>query len=53
MTSRSAWLALSLSIAGLGLPGLAVAGDFARGEKLAYTCHACHGIKNHKNAYAI
>jgi len=51
MTLRSAWLALSLTVAGLGLPGLAAAGDVARGEKLAYTCHGCHGIPNHKNAY--
>ena len=51
MTSRSAWLALSLTIAGLGLPGMASAGDVARGEKLAYTCHGCHGIPNLKNAY--
>ena len=51
MTSRSAWLALSLTIAGLALPGMASAGDVARGEKLAYTCHGCHGIPNLKNAY--
>ena len=51
MTSRSAWLALSLTIAGLALPGMAAAGDVARGEKLAYTCHGCHGIPNLKNAY--
>jgi cytochrome c553 len=51
MTSRSAWLALSLTIAGLASPGMASAGDVARGEKLAYTCHGCHGIPNLKNAY--
>ena len=53
MTSRSAWLALSLTIAGLALPGLATAADAARGEKLGYTCHGCHGIPNYKNAYPI
>ena len=53
MTSRTAWLALSLTFAGLGLPGLATAGDVARGEKLAYTCHGCHGIPNLKNAYPL
>jgi len=53
MTSRSAWLALSLTIVGLAAPGLASAGDAARGAKLAYTCHGCHGIPNYKNAYPI
>jgi cytochrome c553 len=53
MTSRPAWLALSLTIMGLVAPGLASAGDVARGAKLAYTCHGCHGIPNYKNAYPI
>jgi cytochrome c553 len=53
MTLRSAWLALSLTIVGLAAPGLASAGDAARGAKLAYTCHGCHGIPNYKNAYPI
>ena len=53
MTSRSAWLALSLTIAGLVAPGVAAAGDAARGAKLAYTCHGCHGIPNYKNSYPI
>jgi cytochrome c553 len=53
MTSRSAWLALSLTLVGLAAPGLAAAGDAARGAKLAYTCHGCHGIPNYKNAYPI
>jgi len=53
MISRSAWLALSLTIAGLASPGLASAADIARGEKLAYTCHGCHGIPNYKNAYPV
>ena len=53
MTSRSAWLALSLTIAGLTAAGPAAAGDAARGQKLAYTCHGCHGIPNYKNAYPI
>jgi cytochrome c553 len=53
MTSRSAWLALSLTIAMLGAPSLASAGDAARGAKLAYTCHGCHGIPNYKNAYPV
>ena len=53
MTSRSAWLALSLTIAALGAPGLAAAADAARGATLGYTCHGCHGIPNYKNAYPI
>jgi cytochrome c553 len=53
MTSRSAWLALSLTIAALAAPGLATAGDAARGAKLAYTCHGCHGIPNYRNAYPV
>jgi len=53
MTLRSAWLALSLTIIGLAAPGLASAGDVARGAKLAYTCHGCHGIPNYKNAYPV
>jgi cytochrome c553 len=53
MTSRSAWLALSLTIAALAAPGLASAADAARGAKLAYTCHGCHGSPNYKNAYPI
>jgi cytochrome c553 len=53
MTSRSAWLAVSLTIAGFALPGPAAAADAARGEKLAYTCQGCHGIPNYKNAYPI
>ena len=53
MTLRSAWLALSLTIVGLAAPGLASAGDAARGATLAYTCHGCHGIPNYKNAYPV
>jgi cytochrome c553 len=53
MRLRSAWLALSLTIAGFAIPGLAAAADAARGEKLAYTCQGCHGIPNYKNAYPI
>jgi cytochrome c553 len=52
MTPRSAWLALSLTFALLA-PGFAQAADIARGAKLAYTCHGCHGIANYKNAYPI
>lgn len=52
MTSRPAWLALSLTLA-LLIPGLATAADAARGAKLAYTCHGCHGIPNYKNAYPV
>jgi cytochrome c553 len=52
MISRSAWVALSLSLAMLG-PGLAHAADKARGAKLAYTCHGCHGIENYKNAFPV
>lgn len=51
MISRSAWLALSLTIVGLAVPGLASAGDASQGAKLAYTCHGCHGIPNYKNVY--
>jgi len=53
MTSRSAWLALSLTIAALAAPGLTSAADVARGAKLAYTCHGCHGIPNYRNAYPV
>jgi cytochrome c553 len=53
MSSRSAWLAWSLTIAGLAMPGLVMAADAARGEKLAYTCQGCHGSPNYKNAYPI
>jgi cytochrome c553 len=53
MTSRSAWLALSLTIAALVAPALASAADAARGAKLAYTCHGCHGIPNYRNAYPV
>lgn len=53
MTSRSAWLALSLTIAALTAPALASAADAARGAKLAYTCQGCHGIPNYKNAYPV
>jgi cytochrome c553 len=53
MTLRSAWLATSLTIAALAAPGLATAGDAARGAKLAYTCHGCHGIPNYENAYPV
>jgi cytochrome c553 len=53
MTSRPAWLALSLTLAMLAAPGLAAAADAARGAKLAYTCHGCHGIANYKNAYPV
>lgn len=51
MISRPAWLALSLTIVGLVVPGLAAAGDAVQGAKLAYTCHGCHGSPNYKNVY--
>jgi cytochrome c553 len=45
---------MSLTVALLGVPALAsAAGDAARGEKLAYTCHGCHGIPHYKNAYPV
>jgi cytochrome c553 len=53
MTSRSAWLALSLTIAALAAPAQASAADAARGAKLAYTCLGCHGIPNYKNSYPV
>jgi cytochrome c553 len=53
MIFRSAWLALSLTIVGLAVPGLASAADSDRGAKLGYTCHGCHGIPNYKNAYPV
>lgn len=53
MISRSAWLALGLTIAGLASPGLAAAGDAARGKSIAYTCHGCHGIPNYKNSFPV
>jgi len=52
MTPRSAWLAMSLTLALLS-PGLATAVDTTRGSKLAYTCHGCHGIENYKNAFPV
>jgi cytochrome c553 len=52
MTPNSAWLALSLTFA-LLVPGYAQAADPARGAKLAYTCHGCHGIPDYKNAYPL
>lgn len=53
MTSRSAWLSLSLTIVALGAPALASAADAVRGGKLAYTCQGCHGIPNYQNSYPI
>ena len=53
MILRSAWFVASLTIAAVVAPGLATAGDAARGAKLAYTCHGCHGIPNYKNAYPV
>jgi cytochrome c553 len=53
MTSRSAWLALSLTIVTLGVPGVAAAADAARGAKLGYTCQGCHGIPNYRNSYPV
>jgi cytochrome c553 len=53
MTSRSAWLALSLTIAALAAPAQASAADAARGAKLAYTCLGCHGIPNYENSYPV
>ena len=53
MTSRSAWLAVGLTIAILGGTGTAAAADAERGATLAYTCHGCHGIANYKNAYPV
>ena len=52
MTPRSAWLALSLTLALLA-PGFAQAADTVRGGKLAYTCHGCHGIPDYRNAYPV
>jgi cytochrome c553 len=52
MTSRQAWLAMSLTLALLA-PGLTHAADTANGARLAYTCHGCHGIANYKNAYPV
>ena len=53
MTSRSAWLALGLTIMTLGAPGVAAAADAARGAKLGYTCQGCHGIPNYQNSFPI
>ena len=53
MSSRSARLVLSLTLAGLAAPALAAGGDAARGATLAYTCHGCHGIANYRNAYPV
>lgn len=53
MTSRSAWLALGLTIVTLGAPGVAAAADAARGAKIGYTCQGCHGIPNYQNSFPI
>lgn len=53
MTSRPAWLALSLTIAALAAPAQASAADTARGAKLSYTCQGCHGIPNYRNSYPV
>jgi hypothetical protein len=52
MGSRSARLALSLTIAMFAVPGISAADD-ATGETLAYTCHGCHGIENYKNSFPV
>jgi cytochrome c553 len=43
--------AAALSVLLLTSVAAEAAGDPARGRKLAYTCHGCHGIENYKNAY--
>ena len=43
--------AAALSVLLLAPVAAGAAGDPARGRKLAYTCHGCHGIENYKNAY--
>jgi cytochrome c553 len=53
MTSRSAWLGLSLTMVMLGAPGVAAAADAARGAKLGYTCQGCHGIPNLRNSFPM
>ena len=53
MSSRSAWLASSLTIAMFAVPGKTPAADVAAGETLAYTCHGCHGIPDYKNAFPV
>jgi cytochrome c553 len=53
MGSRSARLAVSLTIAMFASPGPSAADDAGTGEKLAYTCHGCHGIENYKNAFPM
>jgi cytochrome c553 len=53
MGSRSARLALSLTIVLFAVPGLSAADDAATGEKLGYTCHGCHGIEDYKNAFPV
>ena len=53
MNSSSARAALSLTLALLAAPGIAAADDAVSGEKLAYTCHGCHGIPDYKNAFPV
>jgi len=53
MNPSSARLALGLTLAWLVAPGLAAADDTVSGEKLAYTCHGCHGIPDYKNAFPV
>ena len=51
MISRSARLALSLTIAMFAVAGKTPAADVSAGEKLAYTCHGCHGIPDYKASF--
>ena len=53
MNPSSARLALSLTLALLVASSLAAADDTVSGEKLAYTCHGCHGIPDYKNAFPV
>lgn len=49
-SARLASLGLALALTG---PVVVHAADPARGAKLAYTCHGCHGIPNYKNAHPV
>lgn len=53
MNSSSARVTLSMILACLTVPGLVRPDEPVSGEKLAYTCHGCHGIPDYKNAFPV
>ena len=45
------WASLVAAAALSTVAPAALAGDAARGAKLAYTCYGCHGIPDYRNTY--